>query len=278
MISPSRSIKQLLCLASIALLLCSCHNLHKAGFAQLSEGLPISRVNTGEHQLLLVQQARRDDTDELHVYIEGDGLPWIKTYRINNDPTPHYPLALDLMKQDRSAAIYLGRPCYFNSESYGLQDTHCHFSLWTNARYSEEVIDTMVAALRQLLTERRYSQLTLIGYSGGGTIATLMAEQMREVDRLITVAANLDIDAWTSYHHYSPLNQSRRITAMTQLPENLAQIHYAGGDDEVVPPQLNKVLLQQLGQKLTVIEGFTHSCCWAEHWPELLHPRVTTQH
>jgi len=54
----------------------------------------------------------RDD-NVWHVYIEGDGMPWIRRHIVATDPTPSKPLMLRLMAQDPHPAIYLGRPCYY---------------------------------------------------------------------------------------------------------------------------------------------------------------------
>ena len=48
----------------------------------------------------------------LHVYLEGDGVPWITRTLIALDPTPRNPLALRLMALDPAPALYLARPCY----------------------------------------------------------------------------------------------------------------------------------------------------------------------
>ena len=50
----------------------------------------------------------------------------------------------------------------------------------------------MATALETWLKKKGYSELVLIGYSGGGALAMLLAERIR-VRAVITVAANLDI-------------------------------------------------------------------------------------
>ena len=48
----------------------------------------------------------------LHVYLAGDGTPWLERYRIAPEPTPRRPLTLQLMAHDSSPSVLLGRPCY----------------------------------------------------------------------------------------------------------------------------------------------------------------------
>ena len=246
-----------------------CQGNTRDDFARLSEAMQASRITTPYHQHLVLSQPSPDSSTRIHVYIEGDGRPWIKRYLIAKDPTPRAPLTLALMRQDPQPAIFLGRPCYFNNPFYGLADSHCESRLWTNARYSETVIASMVDALRQWLATQDYSQVTLIGYSGGGTIATLMAQRMPEVTRLVTIAANLDVDAWTRHHHYSPLSGSLNPAELTNTRPRV-QYHFFGSKDQVVPPLLARDWLQAQGHPPQVIEGFDHRCCWQQQWPALL--------
>ena len=66
----------------------------------------------------------------------------------------------------------------------------------------------MAAALSDILQRRPYQGLVLIGYSGGGVLAMLLAEQFPATQAVVTVAGNLDTDAWAIEHGYSPLRGS----------------------------------------------------------------------
>ena len=136
---------------------------------------------------------RRDShfSSAVHVYLEGDGLPWLSRHRVSTDPTPRYPLALHLAAKDPTPSLLLGRPCYYGASVA----EPCRPWLWTSGRYSEEIVRSMVAALRRLLPDRTGRRITLVGYSGGGVLAMLMAERLPSVERFLTLAANLDIDA-----------------------------------------------------------------------------------
>ena len=109
----------------------------------------------------------------LHIYIGGDGTPWDRNQPAA-DPTPRNSLALRLMLVDLEQSIYLGRPCYHNANG----NPECTSRMWTFARYSESVVASMAAAIEKLSAERGVENVVLIGYSGGGVVASLLATRL----------------------------------------------------------------------------------------------------
>ena len=61
-----------------------------------------------EH-LILIHNTDGASGADLHVYIEGDGSPWIAGRWAATDPTPQTPVMLRLMQLDPGPALYLGR-------------------------------------------------------------------------------------------------------------------------------------------------------------------------
>lgn len=236
----------------------------------LSYGMQLGKVSTEAHQHLIINHKLPEGSQSLHVYIEGDGSPWIRRTRIALDPTPRRPLALQLMTKDFQAdTLYLGRPCYFNHSRYGLADSNCQPELWTSHRYAISVVESMTQALQYAVDLSVYREIVLIGYSGGGTLAMLIAPRLEGEVRLITLGANLDTDAWTQHHGYTPLYGSLN-PALEVSRSDLPQVHLIGSEDKTVPPGLNQAFLHHLGQQQEVVTGFDHACCWLEAWPELL--------
>jgi len=207
---------------------------------------------------------RPDGGRVLHVYLDGDGTPWERG-RPAPDPTPRKPLVLRLMALDRAPSVYLGRPCY-----HGLATTPpCVPALWTDARYSEAVVVSLAAAARQLLTMTGHAEVVWLGYSGGGTLAMLLAARMAETAGVVTVAANLDVDGWAELHGQSRLAGSLSPARLPPLPPRIYQRHYAGGRDRLVPPGI--VAGGDISpEALKVMPEYDHTCCWLELWPRVL--------
>jgi hypothetical protein len=205
--------------------------------------------------------------DVLHVYIEHDGTPWFDTTHVAADPTPRAPLALALMARDTGPRLLLGRPCYFERA----HDAGCDATMWTHRRYAPEVVESMVAALRAFLALHSFPRVILIGYSGGGTLAWLMASHVPETVAVVTLAANLDTEGWTKLHRYTRMAGSLDPAAQPSLPRAIREVHYVGGRDENVPPSLARAFRARHPQA-TIVElpEFDHRCCWVERWPALL--------
>lgn len=202
----------------------------------------------------------------LFVYIEGDGQPGAHGgQQPATDPTAAKPLALQLMTSSSRAGIYLTRPCY-NGLNLSAGCTNQH---WTSARYSEAVVASLGAALDRYLAALPEVEVVLVGFSGGGTLAMLMAPRVRNLRGVVTVAANLDIDAWTSLHGYLPLRESLNPARLPEPP--VPVVHFVGGRDTNAPPSLFAAYFSQhpSGTVLHMPE-FDHSCCWVGQWPTLL--------
>jgi pimeloyl-ACP methyl ester carboxylesterase len=202
---------------------------------------------------------------EVWVFIEGDGTPFVAGGReVAIDPSPRTPLALSLATKTPGTVVYVGRPCYFGLAS----DPGCSSALWTDARYSEAVVASLAAVVRATAPRAR---VTLVGYSGGGTLATLLAPRLPSVRAVITVAANLDVAGWASLHRYTPLGASLDPARRAPLPPALRALHLVAGRDTAAPPAL---LGDYFGARPadTVVRfpTFDHVCCWRERWPEIL--------
>ena len=112
------------------------------------------------------------------------------------------------------------------------------------------------------------TQLRLFGYSGGGVVATLLAMSRTDVVQLVTIAAPLSVAEWTSWHQVTALTGSLDPgTRDAALPP---AVHFVGGKDAIVPPQVVRGFAKRSGGRLRVVEDFDHQCCWSRDWPHLL--------
>ncbi len=235
--------------------------------ARAAESNLVREILQGKGYRHIGYVSRRGDADVLHVYLGGDGTPWLRRHRVSTDPTPRRAVMLELMDMDRARSIYLGRPCY-----HGLaNDAGCTPWLWTHGRYSAAVVDSMEAALRSHLGSAPTPRLRFFGYSGGGTLAVLLAARFPEADTVVTVAGNLDLDAWAQHHGYSALADSLDPASRPPLARSVRQLHLVGGRDTRVPAALiERYLKRQPRGEVILFPDFDHSCCWREIWPSVL--------
>jgi pimeloyl-ACP methyl ester carboxylesterase len=227
-------------------------------------------IATDDFKLAAYLPARPSTTQTLTVYLEGDGLAWLNSSTPSLDPTPNNPLALKLALRDRTPSVYLARPCqYVDAE----QQRNCPDMYWTSHRFAPEVIRATGQAVDQLKRQFAAQNLILVGYSGGGAVAALLAAQRRDVVRLITIAGNLDHRNWTTERHLSPLTGSLNPPDVGEQLKMIPQQHYVGGKDRVVGESVARSYAARftsgLAPTIVVIPDFDHHCCWEDRWPAL---------
>jgi pimeloyl-ACP methyl ester carboxylesterase len=207
-------------------------------------------------------------TDTLTIYIEGDGLAWISRRRVSKNPTPSNPIAFELALLDPNPSVYLARPCQY------VLHTDCDQDLWTSARFADAVIDSSNNAIDQLKRRFAASKLRLVGYSGGAAIAALVASRRNDVMQLVTVAGNLDHQAWTERHRITPLYQSLNPADYWHSLTAIPQLHFIGEKDRNIGPFVSEAYLNRFppDQKpaVHIVRDADHYCCWAQNWPALL--------
>ncbi|MGH0033433.1 MAG: alpha/beta fold hydrolase [Myxococcota bacterium] len=223
-------------------------------------GFEVRRVEGAPYPHVLLERPHGDGKAPTFVYLDGDADPARVARRWPFDATPSPPIALDLMAADPGPAVYLGRP--------GQLGAPAPPRTWTLGRYGEDVVSSLVAALRRAGLTVDGEGVVLVGVSGGGTLAVLMAERLAATEAVVTVAGNLDVAAWTAHRREPPLVDSLDPALRPPLGASLVQLHLLGGRDRTVPPELARGFLErQPGARVRRFPDFDHHCCWASVWP-----------
>ena len=245
--------------------------MHSANQLAQSAGFEKSTITTNTYDLVSYQRIFKKVNETLVIYIEGDGSAWKSGSLPSDNPTPTNPVALSLAIQDtRPAVAYLARPCQFTA----LPSKGCSEAIWTNARFNKDVIDSNNQAIEILKKQYQAKELILIGYSGGGAVASLVAAQRKDVKALITVAGNLDTSAWVKLFGLDPLTDSLNPADKVKELSSIKQTHFIGGVDQVIPLSVTQSYLNKLKtpnqSQLIEIKEYGHVCCWQKTWPDLL--------
>ncbi|OSQ35299.1 alpha/beta hydrolase [Thalassospira mesophila] len=208
----------------------------------------------------------------LFVYLEGDGLAYIRPNRASNNPTPDDPVGLRMAIADPHSGpvLYLARPCQYVIPDHG---RNCARPYWTLQRYAPEIVDSLGTTLDIFKTRLAAENLVLVGYSGGGALAVILAAQRHDVVGIVTVAGNLDTSYWTGRDKLSPLAGSLDPADFATKLGNLPQVHFAGANDTTVGPDVTRAFMARLPKNTPVsaitVPDFTHFCCWARDWNQL---------
>ena len=190
-------------------------------------------IQTSTFPIQAVTPAHFTPGPRLTIYIEGDGHAWSTPSQPSLDPSP-YAFSVAELATRSHPGIYIARPCQF------IMAEGCDTSVWTNARFSSKVIQAMSAAVD--LFKRRYgaTSIELVGYSGGATVALLLAEQRDDISQIQSIAGNLAPAAWVKLHGLSPLTGSLDPSVASEKLRGIAQRHFVGRDDHTVKPELTR--------------------------------------
>jgi len=236
--------------------------LEKAGFVEYSPArLPVrSWIYSMPHE-----------TAPVIVVFESDGAPWRGGGFIPpQNPTPYRAvgaeIATALAAHFGGPVVYVGRHCQYIDANSLLFQRHCgNTRLWAQARFAPEVVSEIsgwLEFLRGQVPNLAARPWVLTGFSGGGTLATLVATELPDTACLVSFAAPLDLAQWVGLHRLTPLYESLDpadlIDRLRRLP---AWGVWLGGDDRVVSAESAGRFWSVAGQRpelLRVLTGYGH--------------------
>lgn len=202
----------------------------------------------------------------IRFYIEGDGRAYVTRSQPSANPTPVRAVGWELARADAGRAVYLARPCMFNPTLR--QRPECQSDrYWTDKRFSHEVVQVYVDAVRKLSGG---VPVEVVGYSGGAALALATAVELNrsepgKVVRVLTVAGNVDPAAVNTYHQVTAMPHAVDIAALLPEIAKIPQIHYVGTADGVIVPAIVEDFVRKQGPDVsaTVIRvDATHGEGW----------------
>jgi len=228
-------------------------------------------IDAGRFELAGFLKGRKQPGDTLVVVIEGDGYAFRGSRQPSGDPTPRDAVGLEIAAAEPSDKVLaLARPCQYQRKPRRPECTDPRW--WTTHRFAPEVIEAASRAIDIVKVETAATRIFLVGWSGGGVLAALLAADRRDVAGLVTVAAPLYLGAWTRHHRVSPMPESRDPVAAVAALAAMPQAHLAGKRDEVVPPAIVGAFVDRLppgAPAKFIAADVDHRCCWAEKWQAL---------
>ena len=273
----------LLALACTASLLISCagvsQRLEQADTLAARAGFQKVVLDTVPFKLLSYQRIRKPGVAAV-IYIEGDGLAFMQRNDVSPNPTPVNPVGLKLALLDNAEnVIYLARPCQYVPTA---ENPECRFEFWTTGRYAPIVIRALNQAIEYDKRKFNLTGTRLVGYSGGGAVAAILAAWRNDIIDLRTLAGNLDTVDFARSHRVTPLSGSLNPADYAADLIHVPQVHWVGGDDNVITDVVTGGYVSSLrkidsGLRCVTImkmKGVGHNNGWEKVWGRNLHTAV----
>lgn len=213
----------------------------------------------------------KDDT--IYIYIEGDGYSWSSSNNPSDDPTPIIPFALYLASKDyHQNMVYLARPCQYLGLDLNLK-SNCTSNYWTKDRFSIPIIESMSEAIDGIKSKFHSKSIVLIGYSGGGALALLIAAKRSDIQKVVTVSGNLNVRGWEKEFRIDKLSGSEDPMDYRDRLKGINQLHLIAENDQIVPKNLSYEFINSMDKspyiEVMIYPDFDHNCCWVDNWKDL---------
>lgn len=261
----------------ILLGICACKSTSQARLETadlLAARAGMTEENISVLPFIIRSYQRLNDPNEetVRIYIEGDGYAWQNLTTPSHNPTPVNPIGLKLATHDSGRNVmYFARPCQYN-QLYDIKT--CKNDYWTSNRFSSEIVDAMDQAIKKALSKTKFKKIELIGFSGGGAIAVLLAAQRNDIYSIRTVAGNLDTKTFTDIHNVSEMTGSKNPVSVALKINTVPQIHFIGAKDYIISEEIfhsyYKASQHSQCVKSFVLKNADHQKSWVINWGKLL--------
>jgi hypothetical protein len=252
-------------IAFISVSLSACQNTFLSN-KQINQGFKTELVQGGDFLITTAQKITAPSKPYVF-YIEGDGMAFIGKHRISLNPTPRHQMVLDLTAIDqRPNVIYISRPCQYTPMEL---NPKCSSEYWSTKRMSEETVDSINQVITKINNGQKFS---LVGFSGGGGIAVLIAARNPKVKDVITIAGNIDHETFTDFHKVTPMTESLNPINYALKINKLPQLHLSGGKDKTVPPIVAESYTKTANSRCVKQRTYPnneHQKGWEKVWPEI---------
>ncbi|WP_367364010.1 alpha/beta hydrolase [Candidatus Tisiphia endosymbiont of Nedyus quadrimaculatus] len=264
-------------LLSISLLFSACVSSIDT---RIEEADKVASINHFEKKLVkagdfvITTYQRVSDKDSPYVfYIEGDGSISIGRYAVSSNPTPSKIMLLKLAALDtRPNIVYIARPCQYTPVEL---NPNCSQIYWTDKRLAKEVIESTNIVINSISNSKPAS---LVGFSGGGGVAVLVAARNKHIKDIITIAGNLDIENFSKHHGIYALKESLNPIDYAIKISNIPQLHLSGGKDAIVPSKIMQGYIKASSSdciQQKIFPNITHTKGWDKVWQDVLKINLT---
>ncbi|MFU7502820.1 MAG: alpha/beta hydrolase [Candidatus Tisiphia sp.] len=261
----------------IPLLLSSCASSIET---RVKEAEKVASINKFEKKLVqagdfvITTYQRVSDKDSPYVfYIEGDGSISIGHYAIADNPNPSRVMLFKLATLDtRPNIVYIARPCQYTPVEL---NPNCNQAYWTDKRMAEEVIESTNIVINSI---NNGNPANLVGFSGGGGVAVLVAARNKHIKDIITIAGNLDIENFSKHHGIYTLKESLNPIDYAIKISNIPQLHLSGSKDAIVPSKIMHGYIKASSSDCTqqkIFPNITHIKGWDKVWQDVLKINLT---
>lgn len=269
--------KPRIALLFIPLLLSSCVSSIET---RVEEADKVASINKFEKKLVkagdfvITTYQRVSDKDSPYVfYIEGDGSISIGHYAIADNPTPSKVMLFKLATLDtRPNIVYIARPCQYTPVEL---NPNCNQAYWTDKRMAEEVIESTNIVINSI---HNGNPASLVGFSGGGGVAILVAARNKHIKDIITIAGNLDIENFSKHHGIYALKESLNPIDYAIKINNIPQLHISGSKDKIVPSKIMHGYVKASSSdciQQKIFPNITHTKGWDKVWQDVLKINLT---